>query len=142
MKPNKVLKRLAKIEAWTSDVAERCSASAVREALQDVTAALARVKVAVSLPASSKTAKPSQKRKKAAVKKATPRAAAAPTAEEKTRRISTQPKEELSRAAPKKVKAKSKPTTRSKPRKTARSPVPTQALVQEPQAPISVASGE
>ena len=59
MKTNKALKRLAKIEALMSDVTERYSVSAahIREVLQDAKAAVTRAKEAVSLQASSGTAK-------------------------------------------------------------------------------------
>jgi hypothetical protein len=58
MKGNKALKRLAKIEALMSDLTERYSASApIREVLQDAKAAVTRAKEAVSLQASSGTAK-------------------------------------------------------------------------------------
>jgi hypothetical protein len=59
MKAKKALKRLAKIEALMSDVTERYSASAphIREVLQDAKAAVNRAKEAVSLQASSGTAK-------------------------------------------------------------------------------------
>lgn len=66
MKANKALKRLAKIEALMSDVAERFSASAphLREALKDLKAAVDSVKQAVKVQSSS-----------AAVKKAAPQKA-------------------------------------------------------------------
>ena len=67
MKANKVLKRLAKIEALILKVTERSSASAphIRELLGDVKAAVIRAKEAVSLQASSGTAKnPPMKRSK------------------------------------------------------------------------------
>ena len=58
MKTNKALKRLAKIEALISDVTERySSAPHIRETLQDAKAAVTRAKEAVSLQASSGTAK-------------------------------------------------------------------------------------
>ena len=58
MKANKALKRLAKIEALMSDVTERySSAPHIREVLQDAKAAVTRAKGAVSLQASSGTAK-------------------------------------------------------------------------------------
>jgi hypothetical protein len=59
MKTNKALKRLAKIEALISKVTERSSASAphIRELLRDAKAAVTRAKEAVSLQASSGTAK-------------------------------------------------------------------------------------
>jgi hypothetical protein len=83
MKTNKALKRLAKIEALMSDVAARYSATAhhIREVLQDAKAAVVRAKEAVSLQASSGTAKktaPARKKaavKKAAVKSSTPKMA-------------------------------------------------------------------
>ena len=67
MKANKVLKRLAKIEALILKVTERYSASAphIRELLRDAKAAVTRAKAAVSLQASSGTAKnPPMKRSK------------------------------------------------------------------------------
>jgi predicted nucleic acid-binding Zn-ribbon protein len=59
MKANKAVKRLAKIEALMSDVTERYSARAphIREMLQDAKAAVTRAKEALSLQASSVTAK-------------------------------------------------------------------------------------
>jgi hypothetical protein len=59
MKANKALKRLARIEALVSDVTERYLASAphIQEALHDAKAAVTRAKEAVSLHASSRTAK-------------------------------------------------------------------------------------
>ncbi|MGA3019352.1 MAG: hypothetical protein ABSF62_19680 [Bryobacteraceae bacterium] len=63
MKANKALKRLAKIEAWISDVAERYSiAPHIREVLQDAKSAVTRAKEAVSVQASSGTAKNSPAR--------------------------------------------------------------------------------
>src|SRR5579864_2491366 len=74
MKANKVLKRLAKIEALVSDVTQKFSASApqVSGVLKDFKAAVARVKEAVSAHVSSRTAKKKAlpARKKAAAKKA------------------------------------------------------------------------
>ncbi len=54
MKANKALKRLAKIEAWMSEVRDQYSARApnLLKALQQATAAVAQVKEAVSLHAS------------------------------------------------------------------------------------------
>jgi hypothetical protein len=83
MKANKALKRLTKIEALMSDVAERFSASAphLREALKDLKAAVLSVKEAVKVQASAlaaKKASPKKASKKAAVKKtAAPKAKAA-----------------------------------------------------------------
>jgi hypothetical protein len=59
MKVNKALKRLAKIEALISNVTERYSASAphIREVLHDARAAVTRAREAMSLQASSATAK-------------------------------------------------------------------------------------
>ena len=58
MKANKARKRLAKIEALISDVAERYSnAPHIREVLQDAKAAVTRAKEAVSFQASSGTTK-------------------------------------------------------------------------------------
>lgn len=58
MKANKALKRLTRIETWMSDVRERYSASApIRVLLQDAKAAVTRAREAVSLQASSGTAK-------------------------------------------------------------------------------------
>jgi len=58
MKANKALKRLAKIEVLISDVTERYSSTPhIREVLQDAKAAVTRAKKAVSLQASSGTAK-------------------------------------------------------------------------------------
>jgi hypothetical protein len=59
MKANKALKRLARIEASLTAVTKRYSAGTphIREALDDAQAAVTRAKVAVSLQASSRTAK-------------------------------------------------------------------------------------
>lgn len=59
MKATKALKRLAKIEALMSDVMERYSATGpdMREMLRDAKAAVTRAKEAVSLQASTRTAK-------------------------------------------------------------------------------------
>ena len=77
MKANKVLKRLAKIEALVSDVAQKFSAGApqVSGVLKDLKAAVARVKDAVRAHASSRTAKKKAvpARKKAVAKKAAPK---------------------------------------------------------------------
>jgi hypothetical protein len=92
MKANKALKRLAKIEAWMSDVMERYSASApdLRKVLQDAKAAVARAKEAVGLqaPSGKKAAakadraakKAALPERKAAVKKAAVKAPTAKTA--------------------------------------------------------------
>jgi hypothetical protein len=59
MKTKKALKRLAKIAVWMSDVTDRYSARApdIRKVLQDAKTAVARAKQAMSLQASSETAK-------------------------------------------------------------------------------------
>jgi hypothetical protein len=59
MKANKALKRIAKIEALMSDVTERYSASAphIRQVLQDAKEAITQAREAVSLQASTGTAK-------------------------------------------------------------------------------------
>jgi hypothetical protein len=59
MKAKKILKRIAKIEALMSEVTERSSASAphIQELLRDARTAISRAKRAVSLQASSGTAK-------------------------------------------------------------------------------------
>jgi DnaK suppressor protein len=83
MKANKALKRLAKIEALMADMTERYSASAphIREVLQDAKAAVGRAREAVSLQASSGTAKKAAPaRKKVAVKKAARKAPSTKTA--------------------------------------------------------------
>ncbi|MGD0777939.1 MAG: hypothetical protein ABSC05_34575, partial [Candidatus Solibacter sp.] len=73
MKTNKALKRLAKIEALISNVIERySSAPHIREALQDAKAAVTRAKEAVSLQASSGTAKNPAVKHSAPASKATP----------------------------------------------------------------------
>ena len=88
MKANKALKRLAKIEALLSDVAERYSASAphVRDVLQDAKAAVARAKEALRLQAFSgrpkKSAAIKKAAKKAAAKKAAPTQKKAPIKKE------------------------------------------------------------
>jgi hypothetical protein len=74
MKAKKALKRLAKIEALMSGVAERYSASAthVREVLQDAKTAVIRAKEAVSLQASSGTSKHPPVKHSEPTSKATP----------------------------------------------------------------------
>jgi hypothetical protein len=59
MKANKALKRLSKVEALISKVAERYSAGTheILEALQEVKVAVVRAKAAVSSDASTKTVK-------------------------------------------------------------------------------------
>ena len=75
MKANKALKRLAKIEALMSDVADRFSASAphLREALKDLKAAVASVKEAVKVQASTASPKATSKKTAHAGKKAVPK---------------------------------------------------------------------
>ena len=74
MKTNKALKRLAKIEALISDVTERySSAPHIRETLQDAKAAVTRAKAAVSLQASSGTAKTPPVKHSKQTSKATPK---------------------------------------------------------------------
>ena len=74
MKSNKILKRIAKIEALMSKVTERSSASAphVRELLRDAKAAITRAKKAVSLQASSGAAKKGPVKHSEPTSKATP----------------------------------------------------------------------
>jgi hypothetical protein len=59
VKANKVLKRLAKIEALMSDLTKRCSTSAptIRDVLQNAKVAVTQAKEAVGLQASSGTSK-------------------------------------------------------------------------------------
>ena len=80
MKANKALKRLARIEASLTAVTKRYSASTphIREALDDAQGAVTRAKEAVSLQASSRTAKsppvkPSKSPSKAAHKPPKPK---------------------------------------------------------------------
>jgi hypothetical protein len=84
MKAKKILKRLAKIEASMSDVTERSSASAphIQELLRDAKAAITRAKKAVSLQASSGTAKDT------AVKHSEPTSKATPEASKPKRKLS------------------------------------------------------
>ena len=74
MKANKALKRLAKIEALMSDVTERYSASApyIRQVLQDAKEAITQAKEAVSLQASTGTAKNARVKDSKPPSKATP----------------------------------------------------------------------
>jgi DNA-binding protein HU-beta len=74
MKAKKALKRLAKIEVWMSDVTERYSTSApnIREVLQKAKTAVTRAKKALSLQASSGTAKKAPLQKSKPTPKATP----------------------------------------------------------------------
>jgi hypothetical protein len=86
MKANKALKRLAKIEAWMSDVAERYSTSAshIAGVLQEAKAAVTRAKEAVGLQASSETEKKAQRvAKKAAHERSGVKKAAVRTTPEK-----------------------------------------------------------
>lgn len=90
MKANKVLKRLAKIEALVSDVAQKFSAGApqVSGVLKDLKAAVARVKDAVSAHASKKKAVPARTKavsKKSTTKKKVVRAPKAKTAKKAVR---------------------------------------------------------
>jgi len=75
MKAKKAFRRLAKIDALISDVAERFSETSVpiREALQDAKAAFAHLKKTVRLQVSSQNAKRAgASKKKVAVKVKTP----------------------------------------------------------------------
>jgi hypothetical protein len=74
MKANKALKRLAKIEALMSDVTERYSASAphIRQVLEDAREAITQAKEAVSLQASTGTAKNARVKDSKPPLKATP----------------------------------------------------------------------
>ena len=74
MKANKALKRLAKIEALMSDVTERYSASGphIRRVLQDAKEAITQAKEAVSLQASTGTAKNARVKDSKPPSKATP----------------------------------------------------------------------
>jgi hypothetical protein len=74
MKTNKALKRLAKIEALMSDVTERYSASAphIRQVLEDAREAITQAKEAVSLQASTGTAKNARVKDSKPPLKATP----------------------------------------------------------------------
>ena len=114
MKTNKALKRLAKIEALMSDVMERYSAGApdIREMLQDAKAAVTRAKEAVSLQASSGTAK------NPAVKHSEPPSKATPEP--------SKPKQKLSAAGATKAVpvAAAKKTAAKRPQKTAKAPAP------------------
>jgi hypothetical protein len=89
MKANKVLKRLAKIEALVSDVTARFSAGAphVSGVLKDLKAAVARVKEAVSAHVALRTTKKktTPARKKAAARKKAVKAPKAKTAKRAVR---------------------------------------------------------
>jgi hypothetical protein len=83
MKAKKARKRLAKIEALISEVAERYSnAPHIREVLQDAKAAVIRAKEAVGLPTSS------GKAKNPAVKDSRPALRAKPEPSKPKRRLS------------------------------------------------------
>jgi hypothetical protein len=84
MKATKALKRLTKIETSVSDLIERYSASAphIREALQDAKASVTRARAAVSLQASSGTAR------KGPVKHSNPTSRATPEPSKPERKLS------------------------------------------------------
>jgi hypothetical protein len=102
MKTNKALKRLAKIEMLMSDVTERYSASAphIREVLQDAKAAVTRAKEAVSLKASSGTAK------NPPVERSKPRPNATPELSKPKRKLSAAGRKAISEATKKRWAAK------------------------------------
>ena len=113
MKTNKALKRLAKIEALTSDVTRRFSAGAphIREVLKDLKAAVDRVKEALSVQASSEAAKKKSvpAGQKAAAKKAAVKATKGKTAKKKGRI-----KRAAKKATAKKAAAKQTAPTRAR----------------------------
>jgi hypothetical protein len=120
MKPNKVHKRLAKIEAMITDLTERYSKGPVhiREALQDAKAAIAHVKEAVSSGMAKKAAADP---KKAAVKKAATKAPAA-----KTSKKSKSMKKAAKKTAAKKGAAKKKAAKKKAPAPVHKPPAPAQ----------------
>jgi hypothetical protein len=89
MKANKALKRIGKIESLTSDVMRRLAKGAphVNEVLEDLKAAVVRVKEAVSTQVSSHAAKKkaAAARKKAAAKKTVAKASTAKTTKKASR---------------------------------------------------------
>ena len=124
MKANKARKRLAKIEALISDVAERYSnAPHIREALQDAKAAVTRAKEVVGLPTSS------GKAKNPTVKHSKPALRAKPEPSKPKRRLSaagrkaiiaaTKERWALKRAEPAKA---ARTTTRKPAKKAAKAP--------------------
>jgi hypothetical protein len=102
MKSKKVFKRIAKIEALIKEVTERSSQSAphVRELLRDAKAAVARAKKALSLEASSGTAK------KPPAKGAKPPAKATPEPSRPKRKFSAAGRRAISEATKKRWAAK------------------------------------
>jgi DNA-directed RNA polymerase subunit L len=100
MKAKKILKRLAKIEAWISDVTERSSARVphIRELLQDAKAAVIRAKEAVQ--ASSGKAKHPQ------VKHPRPTLKATPEPSKPKRKLSAAGRKAISEATKKRWAAK------------------------------------
>jgi hypothetical protein len=111
MKANKALKRLTKIEALMSDVAERYSASAphTRKVFQDAQAAVTRAKEAVRLQASSGAAK------NPPVKHSKPPSKATPEVSKPKRRLSAAGREAISQAAKKRWAAKRVETEKPEP---------------------------
>ena len=144
MKANKALKRLAKIEAWMSDVTDRYLARSpgIRKVLQEAKAAVARAKEAVRLQTSSKTAKkaplPPSKAEASRRRRAKTKAAAA-----KAHRAAKQPTPPRKKAAVKKAAVNAQIAKKSAPlrkvakktaaKKTVQVPVPTaEAVAHEP----------
>ena len=143
MKANKALKRLSKIETLMSVVSERYSAgeSHIREMLQDAKAAVARVKEAVSLQASSVKAKKSAKPKRKAGQEAPRRRRAhARAAVAKTARVTRKVAPARKKAAVKKtVVSARRAKTAKKNARVAKATVAKKtasALAQAPQQPM------
>ena len=123
MKANKALKRLSKIETLMSVVSERYSAgeSHIREMLQDAKAAVARVKEAVSLQASSvKAKKPAKPKRKAGQEAPRRRRAHAKAAVAKPARATTKVAPARKKAAVKKATAVKKAAVKPRTAKTAK----------------------
>jgi hypothetical protein len=116
MKANKILKRIAKIEALMSKLTERSSASAphIRELLRDAKAAVTRAKKAVSLQASSGTAK------NPPVVHAEPSSKTTPEASKPKRKLSAAGRKAISDATKKRWAAKRAAVKKAAPVKVAK----------------------
>ena len=136
MKANKALKRLSKIEALISDVTERYSASAprMREMLQNAKTAVAQAKEAVSLRASSGTAK------NLPVKRSKPPSKATPEPGKPKRKLTAAGRSATVKAPTAKTGKKSTPLKKAAVKTTTatkKAPVPAQAAT----APAAQRSG-
>ena len=154
MKANKVLKRIAKIEALMSKVTERSSASAphIRERLRDAKAAITRAKEAVSLQASSETAKKGPVKHSEPMSKATPeppkrklsaagrKAIVAATKKRWAAFHAAKQAEKPERVVPKKT-ARKKTEAKKAPAKAAKKAAPAKKAAAKKTAPAAVEAG-